>query len=227
MALDNSPNLASLVLSQQISPRENHNIRPPQPFDRLAQRAARKDVAEPERLQGVQQHDVQIAGDAAMLEAVVQYDQFRLERPDGLSRRRHPIGVLHVRHVGQQPSQLAGFIVFLAGLRPISTADDRHANAASAKPRGEPLDQGRLARAAERKVADAHHRNAYAMDGGRTAVVAAVSPADGGGIKALGNPQDAAQRRRPGAAPPPTHKFSKPRCIEQSRLHGQGRKSGV
>ena len=45
------------------------------PADRLAQRAARKHVVEAERLQRIEQHDVQIAGQPAMLEAVVQQDR--------------------------------------------------------------------------------------------------------------------------------------------------------
>ncbi len=103
-------------------------------------------------------------------------------------------------------------------LRAISAADDRHANAARVEPRGEPLDQRRLAGAAEGEIAHAHHRHADAMDRGRAAVVAAVSPA---GRRPHRSTRRAATRRaggRPGAAPPSAHKFSKPRCIQQGRL---------
>ena len=81
------------------------------PSTRLAERAAGKDMAEAERLQGVQQDDVQVAGDAAVLEGVVQDDRPALELADRLPGRRHAIGILQVGDAGQPGGQFPGLVV--------------------------------------------------------------------------------------------------------------------
>ena len=73
-------------------------------------------MPEAERLQGVQQHDVQIAVDAAVLEGVVQHDQLALELLDRQPGGRHAVGILQMRHVGQLLLQFQRLVV----LRPAS-----------------------------------------------------------------------------------------------------------
>ena len=98
-------------------------------------------------------------------------------------------------------SQFQGLVVRLAAFRPVAAADHRDANAVVAEPAGDPRDHGRLAGAAEREVAHADHRHAGAVDFGPAGVVAPISPADGGGVGRLGQPQP--EPRQAGAAPSP------------------------
>ena len=70
---------------------------------------------------------------------------------------------------------------------PVTAADQRDANALPAEPAGEPLDQRRLARAAQREIAYAHHRHVNAKDFRLAAIEAAIPPTHGGRIEALRN----------------------------------------
>ncbi len=200
---------------EQIGAGEDHHVGPPQPFDRFPQPSPRKHVAEPERLQGIQEHDVQIAAEAAMLKTVVQHDQVRSEGGNGLPCGGHAVGVLQVRHVGERLLQFAGLVVGLARRGPITTANHRHTNAAVGEPAAEPADQGRLAGAAEGQVADADHRHADAVNRRPTVVVAAVPPAYGGRIERFSDAEHAAQRAGPDAAPPAAKDLLEFRCTEQ------------
>jgi hypothetical protein len=83
-------------------------------------------MLEAERFQGVEQYDIQISRQAAMLKAVVEKDQLRFQFFDGDSRAGHAIGVLNVRHVGQFLLQLLGFVVAAAFFRAVTTAEDGH-----------------------------------------------------------------------------------------------------
>ena len=68
-------------------------------------------MAEAERFQGVQQHDVQVAAEAAVLKTVVQHDRPATERPNGLPGGGHAIRILHVRHVRERQPQFQGLVV--------------------------------------------------------------------------------------------------------------------
>ena len=144
-------------------------------IDRLPQRAAGQDVVEAKRLAGVEQHDVEIPGEPPMLEAVVQQQQLRRQFLDGDRRRRDPVGILQVRHVGQREFQLKGLVVQPPLLRPVAAAENRDANVLPPQMPGDPLDHRRLAGAADGEIADAHHRHGGPMDLGGAAVVAAIA----------------------------------------------------
>ena len=49
-------------------------------------------------LQGVQEHDIQVAVDAAMLKGIVQHQHLAAVLTDRAAGRDHAIRVLHVRH---------------------------------------------------------------------------------------------------------------------------------
>src|SRR5438045_838086 len=82
VSLDFVANGPSSLGIEQVGTREGDDVRSRQTADGLAERAAGKDVTEAKRLQGVDQHDVEIAGNAAVLEGVVQNDQLALELVD-------------------------------------------------------------------------------------------------------------------------------------------------
>ena len=156
-------------------------------------------MAEAKRLQRVQEHDVQLPGEPAVLEAIVQDDQLAAELCDGLVRGREAVGILQVGHVGKQPPHLQRLVVRLACGCPIAAADHRHPHAALLEPSGDPLDQGGFAGAAEGEVADAYDRHAEAMHHRRATVIPPVPPADGCRVARLADPQRAAQQVGPGA----------------------------
>ena len=65
------PNCCPLGGRHQIGAAQSNDVGPRQPRGRLAQQAAWKDVFEPERLQCVEENNVEVAGQPTMLEAVV------------------------------------------------------------------------------------------------------------------------------------------------------------
>ncbi len=58
-------------------------------------------MAKAERLERIDQHDIQIAMDAPMLKRIVEQNQLAVEFLDRHLRGCDAIGILHVRHVGQ------------------------------------------------------------------------------------------------------------------------------
>ncbi len=76
-----------------------------------------KTVAEAERFQGIDQHDVQIAGQPAVLKAVVEHDGLQSNSSIASLRRRDAVRVLQVRHVGQPQFQFQCFVVLARLLR--------------------------------------------------------------------------------------------------------------
>src|SRR3954468_20827665 len=66
----------------------------------LAQRAAGEDVVEAERLQRVEQNDVEVTREAAVLEAIVEDNHVRIVITDSVISGRDPIAILDVRHAG-------------------------------------------------------------------------------------------------------------------------------
>ena len=86
---------------EQIGTGENHDVGPRSPSTG-SRSSARKYVIEPERLLGIQEHDVQVAAEPTVLKAVVEHNQLGVERLDGSLRGGHPIGILHVGQIGQR-----------------------------------------------------------------------------------------------------------------------------
>ena len=79
------PDLGPSRTINQVRPRKNHQVGPPQPAGRLSQQPAGKHVIEPERLQGVEQDNIEVPGEAAVLKAVVEHNQLAAEPCDGLA----------------------------------------------------------------------------------------------------------------------------------------------
>ena len=150
---------------------------PCQPFDRFAERTSREDVLKTEWLQGIQQHDIEIAGDAAMLKGVVEHQHPAAKSVDGSPGGGEPIGILHVRHAGQFPSEFQGFIVGTAA-HAIPPADDADFLLLLIDLLYDPFDQRRLAGSTQREIAHADHGHVNAMDAICSGVVASIPPAD-------------------------------------------------
>ena len=71
--------------ADEISPRQHDDVRAPERSDRLAEQPSGKETAEPEWLQRVEQDDIKVARQPAMLKSVVQHDQLGLQLLDGHS----------------------------------------------------------------------------------------------------------------------------------------------
>ena len=70
-------NLAAARFVHGIRPRQRDDVRPGQAADRLAQQAPRQQMLVAERLQRVEEHNIQVARDPPMLERVVQEQHVR------------------------------------------------------------------------------------------------------------------------------------------------------
>src|SRR4051794_40824610 len=68
----------------------------------LAQRAAGEDVIEAERLERVEENDVEVTREAAVLEAIVENNRTRIAVMDSFFSGGDPIAILDVRHAGQR-----------------------------------------------------------------------------------------------------------------------------
>ena len=86
-------------------------MRPPQSGWRLAQQAARQQVAVAPRGRRVDQHEVEVAAQPAVLKAVVEDEHFAFQLLDGGAGQGDAVGPLQVRHVGQVLFQHQGLVV--------------------------------------------------------------------------------------------------------------------
>ena len=101
LRLDQASHLLPLGRIDLIATRQHDHVGPLETAQRLAQQAARKQPAVAPGCRGVDQHQVEIAGQPPVLEAVVEHQHFAFEFFAGGLRQRGAIGPLQVRHVGQ------------------------------------------------------------------------------------------------------------------------------
>ena len=176
--------------------------RPAAARGRLSQQPAGKHVIEPERLQGVEQDDIEVTGEAAVLKAVVEHNQLAAEPCDGLAGadRRSGFSTCGVSGSRRCNSRASSFSRPDGAPYPRLTTPD--AAPARLEPADQPLDQRGLARATQRKITDANDRHACPVHPRSTAVEAPVPQADGHRVAAFAQPQDAAEHGCPHASPP-------------------------
>jgi len=207
----------ALVERDHVRAIQHHHVGPAQGVERLAQQAAGKHMAVAERLQGVEHHQIQVPGEPAVLETVVEQNQFRLQLVDGQLRGSHPIGILQVRHIGQAALQLQRFVVARAGFGTIAATDDHHAYPTASKPAGQPAHHGRLAGSAQCEIAHAHYGHVHAVDQFRPSVITPIAPAHGQGIRPFEHGQGHPQPR--GSRPPATTAYqrSELRTVDQGQ----------
>jgi len=172
---------------------EDDSLRPRQSGQRLAQRASGKDVVEPKRLQSIEQNNIQIALQPAVLKTVVQQDHLGMVLLYGGGGTSYTIGILHVRHIRQPLPEFQGFIVASAVGALVTAADNAYAQAVLTQAAGNPLYQRRLASSAKCQVANADHRHACRIAWPPAGVVRLVTAAHDPGIRTFSNSQGTAR----------------------------------
>ncbi len=192
------PDRADLLGRHQIAARQDRRVRPLQAADRLAQQAARQQIAVPPRAGGVDQDEVEIALQAPMLEAIVQHQDVALQLLDRRPRQGDSISSLQMRHIGEVLFQHQCLIV-PARYTSVTSAQQCHLQAALAKEPRDPFDARRLAGAADRQVADADDRDYGLVDRLPAAVEGPVSHAHAQVVTEAQGPKACALQRRPDA----------------------------
>ncbi len=190
-----------LGLADEVGPGEDNHLGSRKTGQRLAERAAGKDVIEAKWLQGVDQHDVQIAREPAVLKSVVQQNRLGPVPLDRLPGGRHAVPILQMRHLGQSQGQLAGLVIRSAGPGPITSADDRHPQAPLDESPGDPGHHRCFAGPSQGHVTDADHRRRHAGLMPRIVVMAVAQP-DGRTVGKLGQSQQRSLDRCDGPAAP-------------------------
>ena len=137
----------ALLGRRLIAACQHNDTGSPQTAWRLAQQAARQQVAVAPRGRRIDQHDIEVARQPAMLKAVVEHQHFALQLLDGGPRQGDAVGPLQVRHVGQVLFQHQRLVV-AAARAAVTAAEDGHAAIEAAIEAGDILDARRLAGAA-------------------------------------------------------------------------------
>jgi hypothetical protein len=151
-------------------------VRPLQSDERLAQRAARKHMAVAKRLERIEQDNVQVSRQPAMLKTVVENDGVAIEFGNRAFGRGDAIWILYMRHVRERLLQFQRLIVLLAVLPTVTPTGDGHTNSMLSEPLCDPFHHRRFAGPAERQIADADYRHAHVMHRGLPTVVTAIPP---------------------------------------------------
>ncbi len=84
-----------------VAARQQHSVGPPQSPHRLAQQAPWQQVAVAPRTGRVDQHQIQVASHAVVLESVVQQQQLTFQLINGGFSGFHTVGPLQVGHIRQ------------------------------------------------------------------------------------------------------------------------------
>ena len=142
-----------LVNIDQVGPGQHDEVSPSQGFQRLPEQASGQDTTQPERLEGIDQDDVEVPSQATMLEAIIEYQDLGLQLLDRDPRGLDPVAILEVRDVGEVLLQDTTFVVESMDLL-VAATQDRHPLVVSAEPSSHPLDHGCLAGAADGQVPD-------------------------------------------------------------------------
>ena len=146
-----------------LGARHDDRVRPREPLDRLAQEAARQETPVAEGIRCIEQHDVHVAVEAAVLKPVIEQQEVDVgPLGEESSPPPHPIRVLRERHgVAEKILEHEPFVRerLARGLRSIAPREHRRTSAACERLGGEPRDKGRLARTARRQVAHANDGN--------------------------------------------------------------------
>ena len=79
--------------------------------ERLAQQPARQHMSIAKRFERIDQHDIEIPVDPAVLEGIVEHNRLAPQLADGGPGRGHAIGVLEMRHLGQATLQFECFVI--------------------------------------------------------------------------------------------------------------------
>ena len=93
------PDRLAVRCGNLVGPREDYQAGPAERSGRLAQEPAGEETAEAEGVGGVEQDDVQVAREPAVLEAVVEDEELRVKLLDRDPGDPDPVGVLEVRDV--------------------------------------------------------------------------------------------------------------------------------
>jgi hypothetical protein len=161
---------------------------PPQFADRFPQQSPREEVLVIERPGRVHNDNVQVPGQPAVLESIVEDEDLAFQLDGGGHGQGDPVAALQVRDVGQVFLQEQRLVVH-PGLDPVPAAQDGDAQPPLAVVPGHRLDARRLAGPAEGQVADADDRDGSSDGPSPTAVEQPVADPDAGPVRQPGPPQ--------------------------------------
>lgn len=150
----------------------------------------------PPRFQGIDEHDVQIASQTAVLEAVIQNHKLSLEFFNGDLCPLDPIGMLQVRYVWAQPIQYERFIILPTRLGAVSATQEADSRLPFAKPTGKEGHHRRLASSASRDVADADDWDRCATNLPPAGIEGTISDTNGRVVKPGCDPEPTSQTGR-------------------------------
>ena len=144
----------------------------------FAQQAPGQQIIETPGIAGVDQHDVEVACEPAMLKAVVKNQELAAEFLSRHGRRGNAVGALQMRHIGTKCLEDPRLIIHPVGPGPVATADEADARTAFAKPARDEGSQRCLAGSAGRQVSETDDRDRHTRDSLPAQVVDRISNAD-------------------------------------------------
>ena len=81
-----------------LAARDQHDIGSPESSQRLSKESSWQEVAVTERIQGIDQHEIEVPMDPAVLERIVEDNRTTLMFQDQPAGARNAVGLLHMRH---------------------------------------------------------------------------------------------------------------------------------
>ncbi len=148
--------------ADQVGPGQDDDGGTPQRSYRLAEQPAWKQAPQPEWLERVQQNQIDVSRQAAVLKTIIKDDELGLELERRDLRQRHPVRVLQMGNIRKVFLEHPPFVV--QSFDPsVAAAQDRYAHAAATEPARKPLHHRRLARAPQGQVPDRYDGHGHTV----------------------------------------------------------------
>jgi hypothetical protein len=181
---------SAVRISDQVRPRENDDTRAPERSNGLAKQPAWAQVRKPKWLEGIEQDDIEIARQPAVLEPIVEHDQLAFELHRGDPCEASAIRTLKMRNIRKILFEYPPLIVHSACVT-ITAAEYDDPNSTLAKPPRDPLDHRRLARSTERQISDGNDRHRRPLTSQPAMIETKIASGDDRAIDERGNTQPA------------------------------------
>ena len=204
-----------IIRGNRVGAGDQDNTSPTEGRDRFPEQTPRKQVPKAERVGGVNEDDIEIAGESAVLETVIKHERFRPPFLDRVRGTGDAIYLLMMGYVGAKMRENPQFIVFRRsgiGVRlplgifrgiegAVAPAEQRHADAPTLKITGDIRNNRRFSGAARRDVAntDDGHTSGVNVD---SLIEPTVPAVDGPAVADFANAESCAEAGgdRPGPA---------------------------
>jgi hypothetical protein len=113
-----------LIQREQIAASQHYDVCSPQRLDRLPQPATGQQMFAAERVESIEQHNIEVTLQASMLKGIVGHNHSHRMLSDQTLTSQHSSGILFMRHPWQKLSQFLRLVVGTSSITAVAATDN-------------------------------------------------------------------------------------------------------